>query len=255
MRMGRVVNSILGFMKINYKRMKQRRRAEAKAARAELAARAAAKTHESTVAEVVDMAEARCDAMTAWALQGTSGTPVTGTMELEEAARYSLRCRKASLEELRAMEERDGKASGFGMELVVDPATMETSWRPLAAGALWSAEATGKGDGKGTGRNACSPLGSDGKGTGRNACSPLWRLSEVAWAVRCDACARVWRLLRWRLGLAARKVAVAVWAAVYLAAFGAVFALVGAAVAWCAAVEEDCDAAKAAAWRAMDNGQ
>ena len=85
-------------MKSNYKRMKQRRRAEAKAARAELAARAAAKTHESTVAEVVDMADARCDAMTAWAQQETSGTPVTGTMELEEAARYSLRCRKASLE-------------------------------------------------------------------------------------------------------------------------------------------------------------
>lgn len=117
-------------MKSNYKRMKQRRRAEAKAARAELAARAAAKTHESTVAEVVDMAEARCDAMTAWA-QGTSGIPATGTMELEEAARYSLRCRKASLEEL------DGNASGFGLELVVDPATMETSWRPLAAGALF----------------------------------------------------------------------------------------------------------------------
>lgn len=235
--MGRVVNlnSILVFMKSNYKRMKQRRRAEAKAARAELAARAAAKTHESTVAEVVDMADARCDAMTAWALQGTSGTPVTGTMELEEAARYSLRCRKASLEELRAMEERDGKASGFGLELVVDPAT--------------------GGNEMGTGRNAAAPLGGDEMGTGRNACSPLWRLSEVAWAVRCEACARVWRLLRWRLGLAARKVAVAVWAAVYLAAFGAVFALVGAAVAWCAAVEEDCDAAKAAAWRAMDNGQ
>lgn len=79
------------------------------------------------------------------------------------------------------------------------------------------------------------------------------RVSEVAWAVRCEACARVWRLLRWRLGLAARKVALALWAALYAAAFAAVFAGVGAAVAWCAAVEEDCDAAKAAAWRAMDS--
>ena len=83
------------------------------------------------------------------------------------------------------------------------------------------------------------------------------RVSEVAWAVRCEACARVWRLLRWRLGIAARKVALALWAALYAAAFAVVCALVGAAVAWCAAVEEDCDAAKAAAWqeqRMTDNG-
>lgn len=83
------------------------------------------------------------------------------------------------------------------------------------------------------------------------------RVSEVAWAVRCEACARVWRLLRWRLGIAARKVAVAVWAALYVAAFAAVFAGIGAAVAWCAAVEEDCDAAKAAEWEEqwiVDNG-
>lgn len=105
-------------MKSNYKRMKQRRRAEAKAARAELAARAAAKTHESTVAEVVDMADARCDAMTAWAL--CAGRAADGGSSSADA-----------------MEERDGKASGFGLELVVDPATMETSWRPLADGALF----------------------------------------------------------------------------------------------------------------------
>lgn len=80
------------------------------------------------------------------------------------------------------------------------------------------------------------------------------RVSEVAWAVRCEACARVWRLLRWRCGIAARKVALALWAALYAAAFAAVFGGLGAAAfAWCAAAEEDCDAAKAAEWQAMDS--
>ena len=120
--------------------------------------------------------------------------------------------------------------------------------------ALWAQRGSGRNaaaplDFEGTGRNAAAPLGTD-----RNVCSPLWRVSEVAWAVRCEACARVWRLLRWRLlrwrlGIAARKVALALWAALYAAAFAAVFAGVGAAVAWCAAVEEDCDAAKAAEWQ------
>lgn len=77
----------------------------------------------------------------------------------------------------------------------------------------------------------------------------MFKFSEAAWDARNEALQRLWRVARWRCGIAARKLALAIWAALYAAAFAFAAFAVGAAVAWCAAVEEDCDAAKAAAWK------
>ncbi len=83
------------------------------------------------------------------------------------------------------------------------------------------------------------------------------KFSEAAWDARNEALKRLWRVARWKCGIASRKLALALWAAIYASAFAFAALAVGAAFAWCAAAEEDCDAAKAAAWREQrmtDNG-